>query len=114
MKFFAAIAALAVAAVVKAQQPTFTNCATGPTDLTISTFSLNPYPLCIGQNVCASGTGQLSVPVTAGVNQNLTITGRYLNRVVYSDTYNLCDLLAAQGNPCPIPVTQTSITACVP
>ncbi|KAG0365869.1 hypothetical protein BC939DRAFT_490711 [Gamsiella multidivaricata] len=112
MKFFAAIAALVVAAVANAQtQPTWSNCATGSTDLTITTFSVTPYPLCIGQNVCASGTGTLSTPVVAGAK--LAITGRYGGRVVYTDNQDLCSLTGGQGHPCPIPITVTSITVCL-
>ncbi|GJJ69033.1 hypothetical protein EMPS_01379 [Entomortierella parvispora] len=110
MKFFAAIAALAVAAVANAQV-TWSNCATGATDLTINSFSIAPYPLCVSQNVCATGTGQLSTPVIEGAQ--LSIIGRYLNKIVYTDSEDLCSLLAAQGFTCPIPVTMTSITACV-
>ncbi|KAG0368585.1 hypothetical protein BC939DRAFT_469902 [Gamsiella multidivaricata] len=110
MKFIAAVAALFVAAVANAQVP-FTNCATGATDIAITTFSIAPYPLCINQNVCATGTGTLSTPVVAGAK--LAITGRYGGRVVYTDNQDLCALMAAQGHPCPIPTTLTSITACV-
>ncbi|GJJ69032.1 hypothetical protein EMPS_01378 [Entomortierella parvispora] len=113
MKFIAAIAALACAAIVQAQttMPPITNCATGATDLTINSFTLAPYPLCVNQNVCATGTGQLSTPVIEGAQ--LSIIGRYLNKIVYTDSEDLCSLLAAQGFTCPIPVTMTSITACV-
>jgi len=110
MKFFAAIAALAVATIANAQV-TWSNCATGATDLTINTFSISPYPLCVNQQVCATGTGLLSTPVIAG--GKLSIIGRYLNKIVYTDSADLCTLLASQGFTCPIPVTMTSITACV-
>ncbi|KAF9179282.1 hypothetical protein BGZ49_005171, partial [Haplosporangium sp. Z 27] len=71
MKFFAALVAVIAAAVaVDAQSPTFTNCATSP-ELAINTFTLTPYPLCINQNVCASGTGTLSVPVTQGATLSI-------------------------------------------
>ncbi|KAF9574611.1 hypothetical protein EC968_006026 [Mortierella alpina] len=111
MKFITAIAALFVATVANAQVP-FTNCATGPTDITIDTFSIAPYPLCVGKEVCATGTGVLSTPVIEGAK--LSIIGKYLGRVVYTDNHDLCTLMAAQGHPCPIPTTLTSITACVP
>ncbi|KAF8925725.1 hypothetical protein BGZ58_000526 [Dissophora ornata] len=110
--FTAAIAALACFTVAAAQtMPPITNCATGATDLTITTFTLAPYPLCINKDVCATGTGQLSAPVTQGAT--LAIQGKYLGRVVYTDNQDLCTLLGAQGLSCPIPVTLTSITACV-
>ncbi|KAG0086678.1 hypothetical protein BGZ93_005995 [Podila epicladia] len=112
MKFFAAIATLAIAAIANAQGPTWTDCAPpGTADLTISSFSVTPYPLCIGQNVCASGNGVLSVPVIAPAK--LSISGKYLGRVVYTDNQDLCAITAAAGQPCPIPITVTSITACV-
>jgi hypothetical protein len=112
MKFFAAVAALLVATVANAQLPTFTDCAPpGTADLTINSFSVTPYPLCIGQNVCASGTGVLSAPVIAPAK--LAISGKYLGRVVYTDNQDLCAISAAAGQPCPIPITVTSITACV-
>ncbi|KAF9911099.1 hypothetical protein EC991_004653 [Linnemannia zychae] len=114
MKFFAAIAALVVAAVANAQTvpvPPFTNCATTPTQITIDNFTVDPYPLCINQNVCATGSGTLSTPVIAGAK--LAITGRYLGRLVYTDNQDLCALMAGQGHPCPIPTSMTAITACV-
>ncbi|GJJ78027.1 hypothetical protein EMPS_10386 [Entomortierella parvispora] len=110
MKFFAAIAALAVAAVANAQY-TFTNCATGATDMTVTGFTLNPYPLCAGQNVCATITGTLSNPVTSG--GSLSVIGRYLNKIVYTDSFDLCTVLSDSGVPCPIATTVTSVTACI-
>ncbi|KAG0018448.1 hypothetical protein BGZ81_010237 [Podila clonocystis] len=112
MKFFTAVATLVIAAVANAQAPVWTDCApAGTADLTINTFSVTPYPLCIGQNVCASGTGVLSAPVIAPAK--LAISGKYLGRVVYTDNQDLCAISAAAGQPCPIPITVTSITACV-
>ncbi|KAF9104955.1 hypothetical protein BGX29_000929, partial [Mortierella sp. GBA35] len=88
MKFLAALAALVVAAVANAQtMPPVTNCATTPTQITITSFTLTPYPLCINQQVCATGTGTLSTPVVQGAK--LAITGRYLGRIVYTDNHDL-------------------------
>ncbi|KAF9919939.1 hypothetical protein FBU30_010347 [Linnemannia zychae] len=112
MKFTTFIAALFIAAVAKAQtMPPVTNCATTPTQIQITSFTLDPYPLCINELVCASGTGTLSTPVIEGAK--LAITGRYLGRLVYTDNQDLCALLASQGFQCPIPTSMTSITACV-
>ncbi|KAG0099775.1 hypothetical protein BGZ93_005994 [Podila epicladia] len=112
MRFFAVITAFAFTALVRAQMPPVTDCAPpGTADLTISSFTLSPYPMCIGQNVCASGTGVLSVPVIAPAK--LAISGKYLGRVVYTDNHDLCAITGAAGQPCPIPITVTSITACV-
>lgn len=108
MKFITAVAALmCLVEVANAQS----NCATGPTDLVINNFTLTPYPPCIGQSVCVSGTGTLLAPVSAPAT--LAITGKLLGRVAYTDNHDLCALLAAQGSPCPIPVSVTSITVCV-
>ncbi|KAF9937887.1 hypothetical protein BGZ75_004470 [Mortierella antarctica] len=109
MKFIAAIAALVVAAVANAQ--TFTNCAAGPTDMTLTAFSVTPYPLCIGQNVCATVSGTLSTPIIAPAK--LSVTGKYLGRIVYTDNQDLCAVLLASGIPCPVPVSVTTVTACV-
>ncbi|KAF9967090.1 hypothetical protein BGZ70_000187 [Mortierella alpina] len=112
MKFITAVPALVCLAVASAQSiPPIFNCATGPTDIVINNFTLTPYPLCIGQRVCASGTGTLLTPVIAPAK--LAITGKYLGRVVYADNHDLCALMAEQDLPCPIPVTMTSITACI-
>ncbi|KAF9172378.1 hypothetical protein BGX21_003912 [Mortierella sp. AD011] len=109
MKFFAAFVALVAAAVANAQVP-YTDCAPG-SDLTIDTFTLSPYPFCVGQNVCATGTGSLSVPVTAP--STLTIIGTYFGVTVYSDSHDVCALMAAQGYPCPVPTSLTSLTMCI-
>ncbi|KAF9401694.1 hypothetical protein BGZ76_007506, partial [Entomortierella beljakovae] len=111
MKFTYSIVALIAAAVVKAQSPAFTNCAPADADMTINSFTLHPYPMCRGQNLCITGTGVLSVPITSG--SSLSVIGLILGNPVYTDIQDLCTLLAAQGNPCPVPITATTITACV-
>ncbi|KAG0256317.1 hypothetical protein BG011_004622 [Mortierella polycephala] len=110
MKFIIATAALLVATVANAQT-VFTDCAPPGADLTINAFTLSPDPLCIGKDVCATGTGLLNTEVVDGAS--LAITGKYLGRVVYTDNHDLCELMGDQGHPCPIPTTLTSITACV-
>ncbi|KAF9349471.1 hypothetical protein BGX34_001773 [Mortierella sp. NVP85] len=113
MKFIAAVAALALAAVAQAQ--TFTSCATGATDMTVSSITLDKNPLCVGENVCATVTGTLANPIveTTPGSTKLAIVGRYLGRVVYTDNHDLCTLLAASGHPCPVATSVTSVTACV-
>ncbi|KAF9437584.1 hypothetical protein BGZ76_000108 [Entomortierella beljakovae] len=112
MKFFAAIVAIAVAAIVNAQPPpVFTDCAPLNADLHVDDFDICPYPLCINQLACATVKGTLSTPVTAGAT--LSIIGSFLNTVVYTDSADLCALLAPQGYICPLPTTMTSITACI-
>ncbi|KAK3806072.1 MAG: hypothetical protein J3Q66DRAFT_359422 [Benniella sp.] len=110
MKFFAAVAALALAAVANAQSPFFTSCSpAGVTpEMSVISLSLNPYPLCIGQIVTATATGVLSAPVTDG--SKLAIIGRYLGRVVYTDNQDLCGLASTSGLSCPIATSVSSIT----
>ncbi|KAG0225798.1 hypothetical protein BGW41_004551 [Actinomortierella wolfii] len=116
MKFCAIIATLFAAAIASAQDvPSFTHCEKLSDEivpqLTIEQFTIAPYPLCIGQSVCATGKGQLSTPVIEGAQ--LSITGKFLGRIVYTDNYDLCTLMANQGHPCPIPTTLTSLTSCI-
>ncbi|KAF9103440.1 hypothetical protein BGX27_010568, partial [Mortierella sp. AM989] len=109
MKFFAVAVALVAASVANAQN-TWTNCGTNP-DAVIDTFITSPSPGCIGKPVCATATGHLNVPITSP--SALSIIGKYLGQTVYVDNHDLCALLAVQGHPCPVPVTVTSLTACV-
>ncbi|KAG0011859.1 hypothetical protein BGZ80_000377 [Entomortierella chlamydospora] len=76
MKFFTAIVALVAAAVVTVvdAQVIYADCDLG-SDLTINTSSFYPYPLCVGQNVCVTGAGTSSAPVTAP--STLSIVGKY-------------------------------------
>ncbi|KAG0056474.1 hypothetical protein BGZ83_004732, partial [Gryganskiella cystojenkinii] len=113
MKFLASFLLILLASVltlVQGQVP-FANCATGSTGMTVTAFSLTPYPLCANQNVCLTATGTLSEPIIAGAR--LQITGRYLGRIVYTDNQDFCALLAAQGYTCPVSINLTSITACL-
>ncbi|KAG0312458.1 hypothetical protein BGZ97_011177 [Linnemannia gamsii] len=91
--------------------PVFTNCHPGPTQQIGTIFSVNPYPLCTGLNVCMTAQGSLVVPITAG--GQLAIRGFYLGRSVYVDNQDLCTVLALSGYPCPVPYTFTSVTMCV-
>ncbi|KAG0232260.1 hypothetical protein B0O80DRAFT_423146 [Mortierella sp. GBAus27b] len=113
MKFIAAFAALAFAAMAQAQ---LTSCAgSTPTDMTGTSITLTPSTLCINQNVCATVSGTLINPIADSPTKkaSLSIIGRYLGRVVYTDNHDLCTVLGASGYPCPVPVTTTLVTACV-
>ncbi|KAF9349810.1 hypothetical protein BGX26_011927 [Mortierella sp. AD094] len=110
MKFFAAVATLAVVAVANAQGPVFTDCANN-TDFQIDHFSLSPYPVCRGKAACGTATGKLFQEITAPAT--LSIIAKYLGATVYTDTQDLCAALVAQGTPCPVPIYATSLTACV-
>ncbi|KAG0361811.1 hypothetical protein BC939DRAFT_473977 [Gamsiella multidivaricata] len=114
---FTAIAALLLAAVASAQSSSFSKCViypnntAYPTELTVTSLSLNPDPPCIGQNYCINVTGTLSTPIINGAK--LAISGRYGGRVIYTDNQDLCTVLAASGHPCPVPITTTSLSLCV-
>ncbi|KAF9187915.1 hypothetical protein BGZ51_000100 [Haplosporangium sp. Z 767] len=111
MKFITAAAALFVAAVANAQSPSFTNCAPASADMTVTGFSLSPYPLCVGKEVCATVTGTLNASIVGP--SALSIVGKYLGRVVYTDNHDLCSVLADTEHPCPVDTTATSVTACI-
>ncbi|KAF9278253.1 hypothetical protein BGZ88_000709 [Linnemannia elongata] len=117
MQFTSVLAAIAIAAIstVSAQSGAytkFTDCAAGkPSDLAISSLSLSPSPMCVGQDYCLTATGALSAPITKGAK--LGVWGKYLNRIVYRDNVDLCDVLAANGQECPIPETTTELKICL-
>ncbi|KAF9301935.1 hypothetical protein BGZ74_006061, partial [Mortierella antarctica] len=76
--------------------------------MTLTSFSVSPYPLCIGLDLCATAMGVLSTPIFAP--SILAITGKCLGRTIYTDTQDFCTVV---GVSCPVPVTTTSITFCV-
>ncbi|KAF9156659.1 hypothetical protein BG015_002863 [Linnemannia schmuckeri] len=86
------------------------NCASGPTDMTVTSFGYTPNPLMQNQQACHNAVGTLSVPVVGGAK--LALVGRYLGRVVYTDNHDYCTLLALDGLPCPVPTTATSLHSC--
>ncbi|KAG0361810.1 hypothetical protein BC939DRAFT_499901 [Gamsiella multidivaricata] len=108
---FTAIAALLLAAVASAQSSSFSNCVTAAADMTVTSFSLSPDPVCVGQNYCINVTGTLSAPVVTGAK--LVVTGRWSGHIVYTDNQDFCTVLAASGRPCPVPITTTSLSLCV-
>ncbi|KAF9922062.1 hypothetical protein FBU30_007836 [Linnemannia zychae] len=110
MKFSTAILSTLSAFCLLNQKVSAINCATSSTIMTLSSYSITPYPLCIGKDLCNTATGVLSEPITNGAR--LSIVGRYLNTIVYSDEKDLCALMAAAGMPCPIPATLASLPTC--
>ncbi|KAG0265568.1 hypothetical protein BGZ95_003284 [Linnemannia exigua] len=120
MKFTSSIAALActVAVLLTASAQTgaytkFTDCAVNTSELSITSFSLSPSPMCLGQDYCITATGALSEPIVKGAK--LGVWGKYLNRIVYTDKVDLCDVLAANGQNCPIAASSdvTSLKICL-
>ncbi|KAF9120719.1 hypothetical protein BGW39_011139 [Mortierella sp. 14UC] len=118
MKIAASIAVLATAVLsfVSAQTGPvdLANCATGPTQLTATSFSITPVPMCITKPYCITATGTLSTEIKNVDEYNATfaVTGRYLGRLIYTDNKNLCDLLAESGQPCPIPAGPVTLKIC--
>ncbi|KAF9405442.1 hypothetical protein BGZ76_006574 [Entomortierella beljakovae] len=112
MKISNLLFGLSLSTIAYSQSPIFTNCAPANADLTVNEASIDPYPLCRGQQACLTLTGLLSVPVTSGALLN--IVGLLFGSPVYTDiNIDLCALLAAQGHPCPVPITLTALTFCV-
>ncbi|KAF9915159.1 hypothetical protein BX616_006783 [Lobosporangium transversale] len=116
MKVLSVIVGLALAAVSQAADMpalNFTSCAPSTTGLTLTALPvLEPYPLCIGKEYCLTLTGQLNTDITQG--SRLSVIGRWVGRIVYTDNQDLCTLLAAQGTPCPVASTTSSIKLCTP
>ncbi|KAK3837656.1 MAG: hypothetical protein JOS17DRAFT_813462 [Linnemannia elongata] len=117
MKFLAVTAALVTAAVVTAELPppeNFTDCATTPTQLTLTSFTVSPSPLCLKQQFCYTATGTLNAPLLKG--STISIYGRYLNRLVYTDyLIDLCAALTAGGHTdCNVPAGPVSLKLCRP
>ncbi|KAG0240244.1 hypothetical protein BGW41_007083 [Actinomortierella wolfii] len=112
MKLYAAIAALAAAAVASAQEtPKFEACNKDtPAQFEFDQFNISTPLLCPKEEVCVTGTGNLSAPIVEGVG--LEFMGKFLGRPVYVERKDLCELMAAQGHPCPVPTPLTSFAVC--
>ncbi|KAF9270916.1 hypothetical protein BGZ68_004623, partial [Mortierella alpina] len=93
MKVSAATLVFAALASKVAAQMEFINCAKAP-EFQLTSVNWSPSPGCIGKELCAVGTGVLTVPIAAPAK--LDLLGRYLGRIVYTDTQDLCAVLAAQ------------------
>jgi hypothetical protein len=114
MRLSSAITSLLFLITAAAQsRPATMNCATSPTDFNVSGFAFSVYPMCIAQPICFTATRSLLAPIMHGTNlTKVSFIGRYLGAILYLDEQNLCDILAAQGQPCPVPVGTTSLTTC--
>ncbi|KAF9125649.1 hypothetical protein BGW39_007231 [Mortierella sp. 14UC] len=114
MKLTTALAALAAITVssVSAQFTNFVNASRTSTQYAGSNFTSSPYPWCIGKEFCLTATGTLSTDIVKGSRYD--ITGRTYGRLTYTDSHDLCSLLAASGTPCPIPAGPFNLNLCVP
>ncbi|KAF9907172.1 hypothetical protein EC991_011235 [Linnemannia zychae] len=112
MKFATSLAALAAVAVssVSAQYTNLVNGASSPTQFAASNYAVNPYPMCIGKEICLTATGILSAPIVEG--GTFAVVGKYLGRFFYTDSGDLCSLLAASGTPCPVPAGPFNLKVC--
>ncbi|KAG0076673.1 hypothetical protein BGZ90_008357 [Linnemannia elongata] len=117
MKFITAITALATAAAVASAEfqipppSNFSSCASGPTQLALTSFTLSPSPLCRGKEFCYTAPGNLSASIIDGAT--MSTTARFLGRLVYTDNANLCDTLVASGHKgCPIPAGSVTLRIC--
>ncbi|KAF9132566.1 hypothetical protein BGW39_011831 [Mortierella sp. 14UC] len=114
MRFASLIATFAAVALstVSAQSGSFTNfttCGAPNNKNEIANLALSPSPLCIGQKYCLSGSGTLLKPITEGAQ--LQNTWMLFSNPV-PNNYDLCALLAASGQPCPIPAGPFSFNIC--
>ncbi|KAF9209211.1 hypothetical protein BGZ59_010223 [Podila verticillata] len=114
MKLLPTIATLAVIAVTHARTlispyPVSGDCASpGTTDQIVTDFNLTPSDYCIGKSYTVTTTGSLVNDVIAPAK--ITITGKFLGRIVYTDQQDLCALLAAAGTPCPVAKTANALS----
>ena len=110
MKAFFAVIALALASSANAA---FTVCSGFSGDLVNGAMTLNPPPpLCVGQNVVATVTGDLIDDITDGAT--LDIVGKFGTITVYNDPHDLCSLLSSTSTPCPVAAaTGSSVVATV-
>lgn len=86
--------------------PESQNCPNVKTDQAVTGLTLTPGNYCLLQPYTLTVTGPLSVPITDGTT--LSTIGKLAGSVIYRDTADLCELLAAAGTPCPVPTTATS------
>ncbi|KAF9090907.1 hypothetical protein BGX27_002133 [Mortierella sp. AM989] len=120
MKLSTAISALLIIGTAKVfaatESPNTVACTNYNPDHSVFILSapgaVNPYPVCQGTEHCLTLTGTLKEPITAPAS--LSFTTKFFDRVVGGKKYDLCALLDAQGTPCPVPVTTTSLKVCVP
>ncbi|KFH70523.1 hypothetical protein MVEG_03373 [Podila verticillata NRRL 6337] len=111
MKFLAVIAIL-IATAAAIDDPVFPfvwkDCSSpGTTDQTVTNFTLK-QGFCSGKNHTVIVTGPVIQDIIAPAK--LSISAKFLGRVVYTDNRDLCALLAAAGTPCPIAAGTTALT----
>ncbi len=110
MKVSAAVVTIVALASTVAAQMNYTSCSSYSA-FHLTSVSWSPSPACIGKDLCAIGTGTLDQPIIQGAK--LSLSAKYLGRVVYTDSQDLCAVLAAQGTPCPIPAGLAVLKGCV-
>ncbi|KAG0049205.1 hypothetical protein BGZ83_005981 [Gryganskiella cystojenkinii] len=117
LAFFVTYISLAHASLAIDDPSSFTNltdCSSVVPIMNLKATSLQPFPLCVGAKACLTLTGPLKEPiVTGGAWSHVE---RLFNRIDYTDNQPLDVVLAAGGNPVPIPAsapgTNSTIRVC--
>ncbi|KAG0277949.1 hypothetical protein BGZ95_005032 [Linnemannia exigua] len=118
MKFITSIAALTTIALstVSAQSGSYTNfinCYGNNTvaQVNVTSAAFTPAPMCVGEEYCFEVTGTSKVPITQGAKlYELGIAGSRPQPI--GGQTDLCALLAASGQPCPIPAGPIALKVC--
>ncbi|KAG0321444.1 hypothetical protein BGZ97_011325 [Linnemannia gamsii] len=114
MKSTAIIAAVATALLAvstKAAPLVWSDCSTGPTQVTDATFKMDGEWSCLGEKVCGTLTGNFTSPLIEG--SQLSVEVRYLGRLTGSYRGDLCAILKESGYNCPIPAGPKTLHACI-
>ncbi|KAF9968066.1 hypothetical protein BGZ73_000268, partial [Actinomortierella ambigua] len=104
MKTIASFAIFLIATVSNVQPSsaamTWFNCAgSTPTQMSVSQFTASPIPICANKPLQLVASGSLTAPIVEGAL--VRFTGRWAKHVVYQQNYDLCQILAEAGTPCP-------------
>ncbi|KAG0288106.1 Phosphatidylglycerol/phosphatidylinositol transfer protein [Linnemannia gamsii] len=109
MKFTATAAALI--ALASSATAAFSSCGSASDSFSLGSITYTPNPPKVGKDICITLNGSLKAPVSTGSSLHVTATFWGIN--VYDQTVDLCNGLVGGPNPCPIPVTTTSVTQCI-
>ncbi|KAK3841808.1 MAG: hypothetical protein J3R72DRAFT_509816 [Linnemannia gamsii] len=118
MKFLASVAAFATIALstVSAQSGSYTKFSGCYSDnsisqITVTSAAFSPAPMCVGEEYCFELNGTSKVPITQGAK--IYEIGVAAGRPQPIDgQIDLCTLLAASGQPCPIAAGPIAFKVC--
>ncbi|KAG0334290.1 hypothetical protein BG004_000480 [Podila humilis] len=82
--------------------------------MSVSSFTVSPATLCVGQTACLTITGTVNNPIVDDPFDPawFTATGSYLGRIIFVHRLDFCDMLSAIGSPCNVPTGPNSFTIC--